>query len=276
MSYQFDFSPYIINQLQEIERIRERVELTILPRTTADRLRLQTRIRSTHFSTKIEGNRLTMEETKMVIEQGKHFPKMKKDVNETEQYYDAIQQMEQWVESGQAITEERIRKLHAILYSGRRTKPTSYRDGQNVIRDSSGYIVYMPPESGDVPELMGKLVAWVMENYNELPVPIVAAVAHYQFETIHPFFDGNGRTGRLFATWVLYKNGYDMGKLYVLEEFYAANLEAYYSALVTHSHHNYYFGRNEADITSWIAYYLEGMIAVLGQLEEILFRRDHS
>lgn len=268
MSYLFKLTPSIVRHIQQIERIRESVRLSILPPATAEILRFQAHIRSTHYSTRIEGNRLTLKETEMVVQQGKFFPGRERDVKEVERYYKALQQMEKWVEGKQKITEERIRKLHAILYSGRKTKPTPYRDGQNVIRESGGQIVYMPPEAPDVPKLMKELVHWIHSTAQELPIPVIAGVAHYQFETIHPFFDGNGRTGRMLTTWILYQSGYDLGKFYALEEFYATNLDAYYTALVTHPHHNYYFGRHEADFTSWLEYFLKGMAVVFERVNE--------
>jgi Fic family protein len=87
-------------------------------------------------------------------------------------------------------------------------------------------------------------------------------MAHYQFVTIHPFFDGNGRSARALATWILYRGGYDLGRFYALEEFYAQDLPGYYDALVTHPHHNYYEGRAEADVTPWLVYFLKGMTGV--------------
>ncbi len=122
--------------------------------------------------------------------------------------------------------------------------------------------MYLPPESGDVPVLMRELVEWIHAAENEQPVPVIAGLAHYQFVTIHPFFDGNGRTARALATWLLYRGGYDLGKFYALEEFYFQDLDGYYNALVTHPHHNYYEGRNEADITPWLAYFVKSMTVV--------------
>lgn len=268
MTYKFDLTPSIVRHLQTIERVRETVRLSVLPPAVAEVLRLQANIRSTHYSTLIEGNRLTLKETEMAVQQGRQFPGRERDVQEVERYYQALQQMERWVEGGQAITEGRVRKLHAILYSGRRAKPTAYRDGQNLIRESGGNIVYMPPEAIDVPGMMKELVNWLHKESKEMPIPVVAGVAHYQFETIHPFFDGNGRTGRMLTTWVLYQAGYDLGKFYSLEEFYAQDLKSYYDALATHPNHNYYFGRNEADITSWLDYFLKGMSVVFERVAE--------
>jgi Fic family protein len=70
------------------------------------------------------------------------------------------------------------------------------------------------------------------------------------------------RTVRALATWILYRGGYDLGKFYALEEFYYQDLDGYYNALVTHPHHNYYEGRNTADITPWQVYFVKGMAAV--------------
>ena len=245
----------------------------MIPPAAAEHLRVQAHIRATHYSTRIEGNRLTLQETEAVVQQGQQFPGRERDVGEVKHYYDALQQVEQWVEEQQQITEGRIRKLHAVLYSGKRSKPTPYRDGQNVIRDRGGGIVYLPPEATDVPALMHDLVSWIRASETDLPIPVIAGIAHYQFETIHPFYDGNGRTGRMLTTWILYRGGYDLGRMYALEEFYSDDLPGYYQALVTHSHHNYYFGRHEADITPWLSYFLEGMAVIFERVAESLWQQ---
>jgi len=262
MSYTYTFNPEIVRSLQAIERARAEVRLTILPPALAENLRLRARVRSTHFSTRIEGNRLTLVEAEQAVVEGREFPGRERDTLEVKHYFQALEQVETWVEVRSPVTEERIRKLHAILYSGQRSRPSSYRDGQNVIRDRQARIVYMPPEAQDVPALMTELVDWIQVNESDLPVPVIAGIAHYQFVTIHPFYDGNGRTARALATWVLYRGGYDLGRFYALEEFYVQDLQGYYEALVTHPHHNYYEGRATADITPWLTYFLKGMTVV--------------
>ncbi len=143
----------------------------------------------------------------------------------------------------------------------RKTKPTPYRDGQNVIRDSrTRGIVYMPPEAKDVPHLMNSLAAWISTSQRDsLPCPIRAGIAHYQFATVHPYYDGNGRTARLLTTLILHLGAYDLKGLYSLEEYYARNLGAYYNALTVGPSHNYYEGRAEADITAWVEYFCDGV-----------------
>ena len=99
-----------------------------------------------------------------------------------------------------------------------KVKSTPYRDGRNVIRDSRRRgIVYMPPEAKDVPKLMKEMVAWVATTeHKELPCPIRAGIAHYEFATIHSYYDGNGRTTRLLTTLILHLGGYDLKGLYSL------------------------------------------------------------
>ena len=130
------------------------------------------------------------------------------------------------------------------------------------IRDSrSRGIVYLPPEAKDVPLLMKQLVSWLESSkLKELPCPIRAGIAHYEFATIHPYYDGNGRTARLLTTLVLHLGGYDLKGLFSLEEYYARNLGGYYEALTTGPSHNYYEGRSKADITKWVEYFCKGMV----------------
>jgi Fic family protein len=261
MDYKFSFTANMVQHLQVIERARAEVGLITLPPAVAEDLRMQARVRSTHFSTRIEGNRLTLQEAAQVTLEGKRFIGRERDTLEVKHYFQALAEIEKWVDEQKNISQEKISQLHAMLYTGKR-KATPYRDGQNVIRDSAGGIVYLPPESKDVPNLMKELVDWIYLNETKQPIPIVAGIAHYQFVTIHPFYDGNGRTARTLATWLLYRSQYDLGRFYALEEFYAKDLQGYYDALQVHPHHNYYEGRAFAEMTSWLEYFVKGMADV--------------
>lgn len=236
--------------------------LPITPQVLAS-LRETARLFSTHYSTMIEGNLLTQEQVSQVIEGNQHFPGCERDEKEVLGYYVALEKLEQLATLGNLVTEEQIKALHGLVMAeGRKkAKPTPYRDGQNVIRESrSGRIVYMPPEAKDVPLLMKEMVQWIIANgKTELPCPIIAGIAHYQFATIHPYYDGNGRTARLLTTLILHLGGYDLKGLYSLEEYYARNLGGYYDALNVGSSHNYYEGRAEGDITKWIEYFCAGV-----------------
>jgi Fic family protein len=257
----FTITPAVANDLMRIEAVRQAIRtLPITPRVLAN-LRETARLFSTHYSTMIEGNRLTQQQVAQVIGADQRFPGREREQNEVKGYYAALDQVERLAKKRENVSEATLKRLHALVMGGGKTrvKSTPYRDGQNVIRDArSGGIVYMPPEARDVPWLMGQLVTWINKK-DELPVPIKAGIAHYQFATIHPYYDGNGRTARLLTTLVLHVGAYDLKGIYALEEYYARNLKAYYEALTVGPSHNYHLGRAEADITTWIAYFIEGM-----------------
>ncbi len=232
-------------------------------------LRESAKLQSVHYSTAIEGNKLDQNEVKEVIFDNKKIIGKQKDENEIKGYYLALEYVENNIKN--QITENEIKTIHALAEGDGRSivKPSQYRDGQNVIRDSSnGRIVYMPPEAKDVPLLMKEFVEYINKNLDTIPTPILVGIAHYQFVTIHPYYDGNGRTARLLTNLILYKKGYDLNGIYSLEEYYAGNLQEYYNAISIGEHHNYYFGRAEADITPWIEYFIFGMLDSLKKIKE--------
>lgn len=258
---QYSITPETAKALMAIEASRAAVDrLPITPQLIAS-LRESARLLSTHYSTQIEGNRLTLPEVEQVIAGQGGFPGRERDETEVRNYYKAADKTEAVATLKRPIKEEDIQMLHGLAFEGR-AKATPYRDGQNVIRTSGdGSIVYMPPEAKEVPALMQELIAWINEEIEEkrLPVPVIAGLAHYQFATIHPYYDGNGRTSRLLATMILHRCGYGLKGIYSLEEYYARNLRQYYDALSIGPSHNYHLGRAEADVSGFVQYFCEGM-----------------
>jgi Fic family protein len=262
----YTLTPEAVRSLLEIEAAKTLVSHTPFSPAVAEELRRRARVRSTHFSTRIEGNRLTLEEAEEVVSgHPTPFHGRERDVTEVRNYWHALLRVEEWAARKAPLTEELIQRLHALVEKGPRARPTPWRDGQNVIRDSeTGAIVFLPPEAKDVPGLMTSLVTWVEQEGDTLPVPLIAGLAHYQFVTIHPYYDGNGRTARLLATFLLHRGGYGLNGFFSLEEYHARDLVAYYSSLATHPHHNYYEGRAEADLTPWLEYFLRVLASVFG------------
>ncbi len=222
-------------------------------------------MRAAHFSTFIEGNRLTLEEARaVIIDERREISGRERDVSEVRNSGSPSLRVEDWARKKKPLTEELIKRLHSLVENGSRAKPAPYRDGQNAIKNSvTGALIYLPPEAKDVPDLMASLVVWANEaEKSGLPVPLIAGLVHYQFVTIHPYYDGNGRTARLLATFILHRGGYGLGGFFSLEEHYASDLQSYYRALTTHPHHNYYFGRSEADLTPWLEYFISTLADV--------------
>ncbi|MCK4265420.1 Fic family protein [Candidatus Babeliales bacterium] len=266
----YSISYKIANALMRIDICRHIIDNLKIPYVTLSNLQKAAKLVSTYYSTKIEGNRLTQEEINSVLKQKKSFPGRERDVSEVRGYYAALDYIEQCVSEKRTINEKIIQTLHALVMNNGKikVKPTPYRDGQNVIRDGlTGKIVYLPPETKDIKFLMQSFVRWINKN-KDLPQPIVASIAHYQFVTIHPYYDGNGRVARLLATLILHLEGYGLKGIYSLDEYYANNLEDYYDALNAGPSHNYYLGREEANITNWIEYFCTGMVQVFEDVKK--------
>ena len=243
-----------------IENAKAKLEVLPVSLELIRGLRESAQLQSTHFSTFIEGNRLTQDEVDEVVCHKGHFPGRERDEREVLGYYAALKQLEEWIAADVEIKVEHIQKLHGLVMGSgkKRVKKTPFRDGQNVIRDSrDGSIVYLPPEAKDVQKLMNDLVVWLKTSNS--PAPIKAAIAHYQFATVHPYYDGNGRCARLLAALVLHLEDYGLNGLFSLEEYYARDLMGYYKAIAIGPSHNYYMGRADADITSWIEYFCVGL-----------------
>jgi Fic family protein len=111
---------------------------------------------------------------------------------------------------------------------------------------------YKPPDPEDVPDLMSELLAWWNGPSAELSPVITSAIVHYRFEAIHPFADGNGRTGRALALWELYRRGFDTHHIFSVDEYYWEDRPAYYAAL-------HRVRENDEDLTSWLEYAATGL-----------------
>jgi Fic family protein len=253
----------ILKNLTKIEAIRETFEQNPVTPSLMVSLRSSAKMASVHYSTKIEGNRLTLKQVEDTILRKKVVPHKERDSSEVKAYYKAMDYVEKCLEKNLNFSENFIKRIHGIVEGF----AASYRDAQNAIYDnSSGNIVYVPPEAKDVPHLMAELVDWVNGN-EKIPNVIVAGLTHYQFVTVHPYYDGNGRTARLITSFLMRKFGYGLRGIYSLEEYYANDLPGYYGALNTHPHHNYYEGRENADLTGWIDYFTTGVADIFEKIQ---------
>ena len=157
----FHLTPKTVKALMAIEADRQIVAALPLSVPMLDSLRRTARLLSTHLSTQIEGNRLTAAQVQAVVEGEGNFPGRESDEAEVRHYFAALKYVEERGRKGGRLTEKDIRTIHGLVMTGN-ARPTQYRKAQNVIRDSrTGRIVYMPPESKDVPVLMRDLVRFL-------------------------------------------------------------------------------------------------------------------
>lgn len=164
----------------------------------------------TFNSNAIEGNKLTLKETYLVIQDGLTVKgKSLKDHLEAKNHYEAVQFLHDLVEHEKrhTVSENLIRSLQQLVVKDiEDDEAGQYRKGNVLIAGSS----HRPPEAFEVPSLMREFIVWIKKNEKKLHPVQLAALAHHKLVNIHPFIDGNGRTARLFMNVLLMQKGYPM------------------------------------------------------------------
>lgn len=262
----FQYTHEMVNLLMSIEKSKVIVDMLPLPANVEKELRFEAKVKMAHYSTRIEGNPLDLREAVEAIRQRKDRRGVKAE-QEVRNYWEALGFLSTSRRFQVEITENFLRRLHSIIdvkMAGRKQKESMYRGPMPpgvlfaVYDTVTGRPEYIPPESHDVPELMQDFVKWLNSSKTKnLPVPIQAAIAAYQLNTIHPFEDGNGRTSRALATYILSRGGYDLKGFNSMEEYYVDDLQGYYLNLQMGMPVVYYEGRNNPrDLAPWILYFL--------------------
>lgn len=160
----------------------------------------------TYNSNAIEGNTLTLQETKLVIEEGVTIGgKSVREHFEALNHKEAIEFIEALVAKSEPVSAHTIRQLHALILKGIDDEEAGkYRTTQVRI----GGAKYTPPDPSQVPALMDDFDRWLQGEGKSLPVVEYAALAHFKLVYIHPFADGNGRTARLLMNLILMGEGH--------------------------------------------------------------------
>ncbi len=217
-----------------------------------------------HSSTAIEGNLLDLKDVEAVLA-GKAVTNVKRDDITEVQNYEKVLKFIDTLDNRKKIDwEKTVLKIHRLTTDKLLPKKDSghYRTGPvYIIQRPLNKIIYTAPDYKKVPLLMNDLYFWLeSEVVKQLSPVITAAITHHQFVTIHPFIDGNGRTARAWATLVLYHRGFDIKKLFALEDYYNLDRENYYEAIRQ--------VRQEKDLTAWLEYFSQGFLKELEQVLE--------
>ncbi len=177
------------------------------------------------------------------------------DVQEVSNYVAAMNHGLQRLREGFPLSLRLIREIHQVLLSkgrGSDKNPGEFRRSQNWIGGTRpGNAAFVPPPPDRVPECMNKLEMFLHNKPQKVPLLIKAALAHVQFETIHPFLDGNGRLGRLLITFILCSEETLADPLLYLSLYFKTNRTRYYDLLQT--------VRMEGDWEVWLEFFLDGV-----------------
>jgi Fic family protein len=176
-----------------------------LPSALVRRLKEQMQVEYTYNSNAIEGNTLTLQETRLVIEEGLTVSgKSLREIMEAKNHPEAIEFVENLATSREEINEEVVLHIHKLIMLGITEDAGQYRAAGVRITGAS----FMPPPSSEVRPRMNELLKWLKDNPDEHTPIELTAVFHHRFVQIHPFIEGNGRTARLLMNAILMRNGY--------------------------------------------------------------------
>ncbi len=213
-------------------------------------------------SNKIEGTMTSVEEDLLPPEDLQ--PEKRDDAAEVNNYIKAMNYgIGRIVDDGFPLSSRLIRELHAILLEGVRgthKTPGEFRTSQNFIGGSMpSNAVYVPPAICDLDAAMNDFDKFI-NNQNELPALIRLAIMHYQFETIHPFLDGNGRIGRLLIPLYLLSSKELIKPCFYISAFFESHRTEYYDSLQR--------ARINNDLKGWVCFFLKASISTSAVAKE--------
>ncbi|MBK8902210.1 MAG: Fic family protein [Anaerolineaceae bacterium] len=261
----YRISPFLLERIKEITLLVHMLNQRLVSDVVLVQMQAEARAVSTYASTSIEGNPLPLTQVKRLL---KSQPKQLRDSEREVVNYN---QVLTWLNADQdkVLTLDLLLKIHAGVVKellpahqvGRlRQEPVVVHEPR------SGDVVYLPPDHGDVPQLVNDLLAFVQANHGVLDPILLAGLFHKQLVVIHPFVDGNGRTTRLATKLLLAGLGLNTFNLFSFENYYNQNVSRYFQTVGLFG--NYYDLVDSLDFTPWLEYFAGGILDELLRVQK--------
>lgn len=244
---QFSITPALLAQVEQVAALRERIQSAVVDLALIPALQKDTRTRNVHASTAIEGNPLTLEQVRALEEGRELFAPGARPKREVLNYFAGLRYVEKNAAKNK-IGHTDILELHRILAGEVMDQGEAGKYRTLNVRVGS----YRPPPPDAVSGLMFELLEWWNTAAKKLSPVLSSAILHYRFEAIHPFADGNGRTGRALALWEIYRRGFDTHHIFSVDEYYWEDRPAYYAALED-------VRKAGEDMSAWLEYCAAGL-----------------
>lgn len=217
------------------------------------------------LSSQIEGTQSSFDDL-LMYENNQVLGVPEGDVEEVSHYVSALQHGMNRLQGGFPLSLRLIKEIHAILLRGGRganKQPGEFRQSQNWIGGTRpGNAVFVPPPADQLMNLLGNLEFYLNDEFGKIPTLVKAAISHIQFETIHPFLDGNGRIGRLIITLLLWHEGVLSQPALYLSLYFKRNRSIYYELLSRM--------RMDGAYEVWFEFFLQGVLEIASETADSL------
>jgi len=259
----------ILRSIGEIEASKEVIENAPLVPSFEKQFQSDAVVRTVHHGTHIEGNDLTLLQTKKILE-GESIVARSRDIQEVINYRNVVVLLNDLAFKRGGYEPGMLKEIQADCVNRLvdESKVGEFRKSQVVIKnEDTQEIIMRPPNFVQVPFMIDDFVAWLNSpEAGEIHPILLAGITHYMIVAIHPFVEGNGRTARAFATLILIKKGYDIKKFFSLEEHFDEDPASYYEAFAMVDRQSPEIG--ERDITPWLEYFTNVVSIELIKIKE--------
>jgi len=268
-SPKYQISNKILKFIGEIEASKEMIESAPLVPSFEKQFQSDAVVRTVHHGTHIEGNDLSLTQTRKILEGETIFARAR-DIQEVINYRNVVELLDELAAKRGGYETQMLLDIHKLTVE-KLVPPEKvgvFRKTQVIIKDeNTGEVVFRPPQFVEVPYLIDDFLMWLNSAGSKDIHPILrAGIAHYILVAIHPFVEGNGRTARAFATLVLIREHYDIKRFFALEEHFDSSPGEYYKALQDVSNQSPNIAAR--DLTAWLEYFTETVATELNKIKE--------